>query len=349
MKEFFAKYKIDEDVIAVGVSGGADSLALALLLQQAGKKVVALTVNHGLRKEAQDEAEYVAQIMAENKIEHHILFWQGEKPKKGIEEAAREARYNLLFDFCRQNDIKVLATGHHMRDQAETFLLRLARGSGVFGLSGILPVSKRQGIKIIRPLINTHPDEMKKFLLNQGIKWVEDPMNGDEDFLRVKMRKFLPELAKIGIDEKRLAQTAATLLKTREFIQKEVDSFVKSCVRNWDNVAVSLSWHKLKSLDLEISRRVLSDLICRIGNEDYAPKAEELERVLTEDDDFKGCTLGKCELLWAAKRLWIIPQDETNELMSKSCWDDFVEAHPQYKNAGLPYKVRRALWQNLKD
>ncbi len=349
MKEFFAKYKIDEDVIAVGVSGGADSLALALLIQKAGKKVVALTVNHGLRKEAQDEAEYVAKIMAKNKIEHHILFWQGKKPKKGIEEAAREARYNLLFDFCRQNNIKVLATGHHMRDQAETFLLRLARGSGVFGLSGILPVSERQGIKIIRPLLNMHPDEMKKFLLNQGIKWVEDPMNGNEDFLRVKIRKFLPELVKIGIDEKRLALTAATLLKTREFIQKEVNKFVNAYVRNWDNVAVSLSWQKLKSLDLEISRRVLSELICRIGNEDYAPKAEELERVLTEDDDFKGCTLGKCELLWAAKRLWIIPQDETNELMSKSCWDSFVEVHPQYKNAGLPYKVRRALWQNLKD
>ena len=146
MIDFFNEHNITESVVAVGVSGGADSLALALMLKDAGKSVVALTVNHCLRKEAQAEAEYVASLMKKHGIEHHILLWnEGAKIAKGIEEAARVARYKLMFDYCKKHKIKVLATAHHMRDQAETFLLRLQRGSGLFGLSAMLPVTEREG------------------------------------------------------------------------------------------------------------------------------------------------------------------------------------------------------------
>ena len=98
MQCFFEKYQIKDEVIAAGVSGGADSLALALRLKECGKKVVALTVDHGLRKESAREAEYVAKLMKAQGIEHHILLWKGAKPTRGIEESAREARYQLLFD-----------------------------------------------------------------------------------------------------------------------------------------------------------------------------------------------------------------------------------------------------------
>lgn len=345
--DFFNKHKIDDEVVAVGVSGGADSLALALMLKDAGKKVVALTVNHCLRNEAQAEAEYVAKIMLSNGIEHHILLWQeGAKVKKGIESAARVARYDLMFDFCRKNGIKVLATAHHMRDQAETFLLRLQRGSGLFGLSSMLPVSYRGGIMLIRPLLDIMPEDLKQYCKDRKVEWIEDPMNNDEDFARVKIRKFLPQLSKIGIDEKRLAETAKNLQNTRLFIQKLIDDFVSSQVRWWEGVVVSLSYAKLKELDFEISKGVLGHLLQRIGNTEYIPEATEILRIL-EEDDFKGCTLGKCELFIASKRLWIVPQDEKNELMKKDDWLNFVERFPQYKNYGLPYKVRRALKQKL--
>lgn len=347
MRDFFQKYKIEEDVIAAGVSGGADSLALALQLKDCGKKVVALTVNHGLRPEAADEAAYVAEVMAANNIEHHTLIWQGNKPQTGVEEAARQARYRLMFDFCRIRGIKALATGHHRRDQAETFLLRLQRGSGVYGLSGILPVSERDGIVLIRPQLMTAPENLREYLNARKIRWVEDPMNESTDFARVKMRQFLPVLAEMGLDEKRLADTAATLLNTRLFIQEQVDGFITGSVRWWENVVASLSWHRLKDLPQEIAVPVLGQLVRRIGKTDYPPEAAELKRILAESDNFKGCTLGNCELFIAMKRLWIVPQDKENYLMSRAEWEEVLEKYPFYRNSGLPYKVRRALKRQL--
>ena len=105
---FFKKHKLSDDVVAVGVSGGADSLALALMLKDMGKKVVALTVDHCLRKESAKEAEYVANLMKKCDIEHHILRWEdGAKVKKSIEENARTARYGLMTDFCKKNNIHI--------------------------------------------------------------------------------------------------------------------------------------------------------------------------------------------------------------------------------------------------
>ena len=340
MIDFFKEHNINEPIIAVGVSGGADSLALALMLKDIGKKVVALTVNHCLRKEAQSEAEYVASLMKKYGIEHHVLTWKdGANVKKGIEEAARIARYNLMFDFCKRNKIGILATAHHMRDQAETFLLRLQRGSGLFGLCAMMPVSNREGIKLIRPLLNVMPEDLKQYCIEKNIEWIDDPMNDDEDFTRVKIRKFLPVLTKIGIDERRLAETAKSLQNSRNFIQKMIDSFITSQVRWWEDVLVSLSYNRLKELDVEISKGVLGNLLQKVGGAGYVPEASEIVRVL-EIDDFRGCTLGKCELIIASKRLWIIPQDEKNELMTTEEWANFVVQYPQYKYYGLnSYKV----------
>lgn len=348
MEDFIKKYGLAGEVIAVGVSGGADSLALVLGLKDVGCKVVALTVDHGLRKESAQEAGYVAQVMQKNGIEHHILCWQGDKPASGVEEAARKERYRLMFEFCHQHGIKYLATGHHLRDQAETFLLRLARGSGVFGLSGILPLSRRGGISVIRPQLDKTPEELKEFLRRKNIRWVEDPMNENEDFARVKIRKFLPQLQEIGIDEKRLAETAAVLAKTRDFIETEVNGFIENYVRNFDGAAFGLSWLKFKNLPHELALPLLGKLVREISRADYRPEAKEVERVL-ESSDFRGCTLGGCELFLAAKRLWIIPQEADRKIMKKQDWELFEVKSPKYRNCGLPYKVRRAIYNQLKD
>lgn len=349
MEEFVARYNLKGKIVAAGVSGGADSLALVFGLKEAGCKVVALTVDHGLRQESSQEAEYVARLMQENGIEHHILCWKGIKPLKGVEEAARKERYRLMFEFCNKHNIEYLATGHHLRDQAETFLLRLARGSGVFGLSGILPLSRREGITIIRPQLDKTPEEFKNFLQKRKIKWVEDPMNEDEDFARVKIRKFLPKLADIGIDEKRLAETAATLSKTRAFIEDEVDKFIKNYVRCYEGIAFNLSWKRLKNLHHEIALPLVGSLIREISRADYRPEAKEVERLLEANDVFRGCTLGGCELFMAAKRLWIVPQDKDNRILKKQDWENWELKNPKYRNCGLPYKVRRAIYNKLKE
>lgn len=354
MEQFFEQYPLEEDVIAAGVSGGADSLALVLRLSEWAKKkhkkVIALTVNHQLREEAGAEADYVAKLMREKKIEHHILVWQGEKPKSNIEQLAREARYSLIADWCSQNNVRVLATGHHRRDQAETFLLRLQRGSGLFGLCGILPVSYRSGLKIIRPQLNETPENLRDYLISSGIAWVEDESNHCEDFQRVKIRHFLSELeSKIGLSEKRLADTTETLRRARSFIEEQTSQFIENHVRRWGGTVVSVSFSSLCSLHSELRYQVLSSLLREIGQKIYSPEAGELlflDRKLF-DPEFKGCTLGGCELFVMQKRLWIVPEQKQNHLLMRQEWEKCLQSVPQYAKANLPYKVRRAIYHHL--
>ena len=193
LREFFEKYQIGDATVAAGVSGGAISLALAFQLTpfaSAGPAGIALTVDHGLRPESRDEAEYVAKLAAERQIEHHILTWEGKKPEKGIEEAARTARYGLLCGWCRDNGVGTLAVAHHLLDQAETFFMRLQRGSGLNGLCGMAPLSEKNGVRLIRPFLQVHPERLKEFLRERGVSWAEDPFNRCDDYLRVRVRKF---------------------------------------------------------------------------------------------------------------------------------------------------------------
>ena len=166
---------------AVGVSGGADSLALIFLLsdwaKQYGIELTALTVQHGLRPEAEDEAQYVAQLMQKNNIKHQILYWQGDKPTSGIENAARNARYDLMHEWCCEQGIKSLLIAHHKRDQAETFLMRLQRGSGVDGLAAMAPISKWRELFVVRPLLGVNPEDLREYLQQKDIAWVEDSSN----------------------------------------------------------------------------------------------------------------------------------------------------------------------------
>ena len=347
MKHFFERYPLENQVIAAGVSGGADSLALVLRLKDIGRKVVALSVDHGLRPTSRQEAEYVAELMQRFGIEHHILIWEGEKPSADIEAAAREARYALLCGWCKEHGVSVLAVGHHRRDQAETFLLRLQRGSGLYGLSCMQPLTYRDGICLIRPQLDDSPDDLKAYLKAKNIEWVEDESNQSEDFLRVKIRKFLPELErKIGLSEKRLADTAAVLARSRAYFEDEVKNIIANRVRCLGKNIFSFSAHLPSTLHSEIAYRLLAELLQRAGNKPYAPEADELLRLAQElkSKNFKGCTLGGCEIMFAQKRFWIIPELREAKVLGRDEWEKCLQFVPQYANAELPYKVRRALY-----
>lgn len=354
MEEFLATYPPEGEVIAVGVSGGADSLALVLRLQEWAskhhKKIVALTVDHRLRPESAAEAAYVAQLMSANGIEHHILVWENEKPQSGIEEAARLARYDLLLSWCREHGVKTLAIGHHRRDQAETFLLRLQRGSGLYGLSAMLPKTFRSGVCLIRPQLNDSPESLQAYLRQLGITWVEDPSNQCLDFQRVRMRKFLPELeAQTGISEQRLAETAAVLARTRAYFEEQINSLIQNYVRDWHDAALSISkavWLKQHS---EIRYLLMTELLRRVSGQVYAPEAEEVLRLSNrmQQPEFSGATLGGCEI-WASRgKFWLTPEIKDRQVMSKAEWEKCLHLLPQYAKADLPYKVRRAIYNHL--
>ena len=164
------------ETYAVAVSGGADSLALLYWMKEAGFPVVALTVDHKLRAESANEAKYVADVCDKIGIRHQILEWVGEKPKTGLEEAARKARYDLMLEYAKKNNIGVLMTAHHADDQIETFLMNLGRGSGIYGLAGVREEMERDGVIIFRPLLKVPRAELQKYCTLNKIKYFNDEM-----------------------------------------------------------------------------------------------------------------------------------------------------------------------------
>lgn len=181
------------DALAVAVSGGADSMALlkaaADFGKQNGNRIVALTVDHGLRPESAAEARQVADWAHALGVKAELLVWQGEKPKTGIEQAARNARYALLFDACRRLKIENLLLGHHKRDQAETFLMRRARGSGEIGLAGMSAVKSFAFGRMLRPFLGIEPSKLRAFARENGLPWVDDPTNATMQFERGRLRQ----------------------------------------------------------------------------------------------------------------------------------------------------------------
>ncbi|MEX0298215.1 MAG: tRNA lysidine(34) synthetase TilS, partial [Kordiimonas sp.] len=163
--------------IAVGVSGGADSLCLMLMTAEYFD-VTAISVDHGLRSEAADEVEFVARLCHEKNIPHVALRWEGNRPTSNIQATARTVRYDLMRDWCAENNIAYLAVAHHQDDQAETLLLRLARGSGVYGLAAMPGVrGVGRGVSIVRPLLSVPKEVLTSTLRSLKQEWIEDPSN----------------------------------------------------------------------------------------------------------------------------------------------------------------------------
>ncbi|CCC97941.1 protein of unknown function [Azospirillum baldaniorum] len=166
--------------VAVGVSGGADSLGLVLLAQrwaaERGGDVLALIVDHGLRAESAAEAARVGGWLQARGVAHAILRWDGEKPASGIQEAARAARHHLLAERCRKEGVLHLALAHHRDDQAETVLLRFSRGSGIDGLAGMAPVRAAGAVRVIRPLLDLPHKRLVATCRAFGQEWIEDPV-----------------------------------------------------------------------------------------------------------------------------------------------------------------------------
>lgn len=291
---------IPGDSVAVACSGGADSMALTLLVaawvRERGGSCVALTVDHGLRPESAVEAEQVGGWLIRRGIAHVILPWQGKKPTRNIQAAAREARYRLMAEYAAAHGINTLLVAHHLEDQAETFLLRLARGSGVDGLSSMQPETLVHGTKVLRPLLQVPKASLEAYLLAQGQEYCRDPSNENSRYDRVKFRKLLPVLAEVGLTPQRLAATAHHMTRARMALEEETRYVLASSCRFFgEGYAVLQPF----SAPQEITLRVLASLVMRLGGHKVKPRLEETEHLQTmlARTDFKGLTLGGCEFI----------------------------------------------------
>lgn len=201
----------DPPALAVAVSGGPDSLALLWLAHRAFPgRVHALTVDHGLQPHSAADAAGVGRLCRAIDVPHSTLLWQGEKPDANVQAAARAARYALLHDWCAAAGVTWLATGHHADDQAETLLMRLARGSGSAGLSGIRPHRRLgSGVQLIRPLLGMRRVDLAAIVAAAGWTAVDDPANRSPRFQRTRARVLLAATPWLAAE--RLAASAAHL------------------------------------------------------------------------------------------------------------------------------------------
>lgn len=308
-KNFFSslvKFQMDfpNETFAVAVSGGVDSMALLYWMHQSGAKIVALTVDHKIRKASRDEAEYVAGVCKSLGIKHYILEWNDAKPETGIEEAARVARYDLMLNFCKKNNIGVLTTAHQADDQIETFLMNLGRGSGVYGLAGIRERQERDGIIIFRPLLSTMRQELKDYCNENGIKYHDDAMNHDEKFLRVKIRNNRTLLNdKLGIADDRILLALENLGRARDFIESEVNALVQTMMQK---NPVEFDAILLLNAPSEIKLRTLSLILQKIGGALYPQRLDGIKKALVNLGSDCKFTLGGCNIrkLNGKIRIW---------------------------------------------
>ena len=280
------KYKniIKNKRLCVAVSGGIDSMALMLILNKwcndNDTTLYALTVDHGLRLESKAEAIYVNNFCKEKNIHHDILTWSGEKPNKNIEFIARENRYKLIANYCQENKIDFLFVAHHLQDQAETFLIRLFRGSGIDGLSSMKKIAENYGLKIIRPFLNVSKEKLQNFLVNNDVKWLEDDSNNDEKYLRNKIRNFLNTFDNKDDIIKRIDFAVNQINDCKLFIDSYISKLEKKILSFNSFGTCLLAKNKLLSENENIILKILAKISMIVSGNIYKPRLEKLKRLL---------------------------------------------------------------------
>lgn len=276
--------------VGLAVSGGSDSTALMVLfadwLRQRAADPAAhavLTVDHRLRPESAAEAETVARLAASLGFRHATLVWDGPKPQTGLQAAAREERYRLMGQYMRTHGIATLLTAHTLDDQAETLLMRLARGSGLDGLTAIAPLASLGSLSIARPLLAIPKARLRASLEQRGIPWIEDPSNESLAFERTRLRAARASLDALGLTPDMLGLSARRLQRARTALDSIADGLCEAPphgIVETDPCGVfNLKRDHLREAPEEIALRILGRCILAAGGSDEPVPLAKLEAV----------------------------------------------------------------------
>ncbi len=271
--------------IGVAVSGGGDSVALLHLTQKwaakVGVHVQVATVDHNLRAESAAEALGVAKACAKLGLDHQTLHWTGWNGEGNLQAEASAARRRLLADAARAQGLKAILLGHTTDDQAETLLMRLGRGSGVDGLSGMRPSTLRDGIIWLRPLLGVRRDTLRDWLRSREITWIDDPSNDDLRFDRVKARRALVGLSDLGITAQGLTKTAEHMQQARGALDHAAGALAAEATRWGACGEFYLSLSPYRAAPPEIQRRLLRAALVRTAGANYGPRADAEQKLLS--------------------------------------------------------------------
>lgn len=310
------------DRVILAVSGGPDSMALMVLaaawrgraVASTGPRISVVTVDHGLRAESRCEAEMVGEVARNLGLAHEVLTWDGPKPHTGLPLAAREARYRLLENHALAGgrERTAVVTAHHRDDQAETFAMRLARGAGVDGLSGMRserPLRDGSAIVLVRPLLAVPKTRLIATLTERGIAHSVDPTNSDPRYERARVRSLLPAMESAGLSPEALATSARRLGHAREALDYAERAFAASLSLSFGNeVFATLDRCAFEAGPQFLRQKIMARLIARYGGASPKPQLSEVEELVArmQRDGASGTTLGGAEVSCGTRaiRVW---------------------------------------------
>jgi tRNA(Ile)-lysidine synthase len=289
-----------EQDLAVAVSGGPDSTALARALSVWGQgiRLHVLCVDHGLRVDSAAEAQKVKKISEKwPNTQCHILCWDHDGVAARLQEEARAARYGLMAEYCRAHKIGYLFLAHHRDDQAETLLFRLAKGSGLDGLAGMQALQKYDdGLFLVRPLLEIPKADILGFCERERLEFFNDPSNDSEKFARVRLRKAREVLEEEGLSSSRLSVTAKRLARARYALDIVSKTAYNEAVILKDTDQVVLKFSVFEKYPEEILIRCILKVMDIIEPfSDHAPRLEKVEALagdLLREGSFRKRTLG---------------------------------------------------------
>jgi tRNA(Ile)-lysidine synthase len=267
--------------LVLAASGGPDSTALMLLMARWRDRppVLVAIVDHSLRPEAAAEAKMAAENAERLGLPWRILKAPESYAGGNLQDWARRVRYRCLIAAAHEAGYDAIVTAHHLDDQAETFLLRLARGSGVYGLAAMPEESVADGVALVRPLINVARAALLEIARESGLPVVSDPSNLDPRFDRVRLRSLMPELAAHGLTPERLAETAERLGRAAAAL----DHYTTSLLRERFEVdafgIIGGLCEAFAEAPEEVGLRALALILKAVGGADYTPRLEGVEAV----------------------------------------------------------------------
>ncbi len=265
--------------LILAISGGPDSTALLWLVSRWRERppVIAVSVDHGLRPEAADEVRLVAENAARLGLPSRIMRTAAPHAAGNVQDWARRARYRCLIATARDAGFDTIVTAHHADDQAETFLLRLARGSGVYGLAAMREEEPLDGIALARPLLGLSRATLAGIAVASGLPTVADPSNLDTRFDRVRMRALMPQLAEVGLDSSRLVETAGRLARAARALDHYAEALLTEHFQVDPFGTVSGPAAALGTVPEEVGLRALARVLRAVGGGDYTPPLASLE------------------------------------------------------------------------
>jgi len=305
IKEIYSKFKLvlsrnrKNKSFVVGVSGGPDSMALVALSNSAmyekNYKFLFVLVDHGIRKNSHTEALQVKKLLKKNNIDLKILK-NKKKIYKNIQKKARDIRYDLLAQYCKNNKVKSLLVAHHKDDQVETFLIRLSRGSGVEGLSSMSEVTKlKYNVNLLRPFLDFKKSELSYISKKVFGKTFKDPSNKNKKFLRTNIRNLKKTLQNKGIDFEKIIRSIKNIASSKEAINFYVNKSIKKFVKFKKNETI-LNLNQFRKEPGEVKFRIINKIVKKRSNSYYPPRSEKVLNLIYnfQGNNLKKCTLGGC-------------------------------------------------------